>query len=572
MDNFNLKNQIMYKENGEKKYAYVCLFFDIKYLPGTLVLVESLKKAGSFADLVILVNKNTNIKDLLMRFFDKIIIIEDNLYEESKFNKFWAYNLLEYEKIIIIDADAIILRYPDYIFSLEPPGLCIVNNQPYSGLILIKPDKNEYNKIVKEIKTKNITYKDYIKNKYINFTKIDNRFVGLDIPNNDWKKLFGIQFINEKPFFYESKFSIDERITMPNYNLWFYYYRKIINKNFDLLEKKELTDVNELSKYYINNLSRQVNEINNILNNFIKSDKNKFNIIFNTDKIKKNYELYHINDTFDYSNEIIMYLNKYLIDMKTNIDKYTIINDNVSIILLINKSNNYIDKEDEKNIIFKEVINLNGMGLKNVLFNINNKFVYRERKLLLNKKYKDNDQIIINLLYYKTLLVSGIKNNNSDIIIISDTNTKIKITSLLRNSNSLILLNKGLINFLNFENERINILINQSLIKWIYNKYNGDELDNLLVVEIIKENNTIKKIIIIDNNKKKNIEQKKLLDNSLFFLEIIFVNSKIFLNKIEKYQKIILNIDNEKYYYKIDGIKYAHHIFNNILNNNNNEL
>ena len=31
MDNFNLKNQIMYKENGEKKYAYVCLFFDIKY-------------------------------------------------------------------------------------------------------------------------------------------------------------------------------------------------------------------------------------------------------------------------------------------------------------------------------------------------------------------------------------------------------------------------------------------------------------------------------------------------------------------------------------------------------------
>ena len=569
MDNFNLKNQIMYKETGEKKYAYVCLLFDIKYLPGTLVLAESLKKACSLAELVILVNKNTNIKDLLMRFYDKIIIIEENLYEEKKFNKFWAYNLVEYEKIIIIDSDAIILRYPDYIFSLDPPGLCKINNQPYSGLILIKPDISEYNKIVEEIKTKNINYKEYIKNKYINFTKIDNRFVGLDIENKDWEKLFGIQFINDKPFFYESKFSISERIIMPNYNLWFYYYRKIINKNFDLLEKKELVDVNELSKYYINNLSRQVNEINNILNNYIKSDKNKFNILFNTDKIKKNYELYHINDTFDYSNESIMYLNKYSSDMKTNIDKYSIISDNVSIILLINKSNNYINKEDEKNIIFKEDIDLNGFALKNVLFNINNKFVYKERKLLLDKKYKDNDQIIINLLYYETITSSGIKNNNSDIIIISDTNTKLKVTSLLKNNNSLILLNKGLINFLNFEQEHINILIYQSLIKWIYNKYSGDELDNLLVVEIIKENNNINKIILIDNNKKKSIEQKKLLDSSLFFIEIIFVNSKIFINKIEKYRKDIINIINDKYYYKIDGIKYVYHIFNNILNNNN---
>ena len=504
-----------------------------------------------------------------MRFYDKIIIIEENLYEEKKFNKFFAYNLIEYEKIIIIDSDAIILRYPDYIFSLDPPGLCKINNQPYSGLILIKPDISEYNKIVEEIKTKNINYKEYIKNKYINFTKIDNRFVGLDIENKDWKKLFGIQFINDKPFFYESKFSISERIIMPNYNLWFYYYRKIINKNFDLLEKKELVDVNELSKYYINNLSRKVNEINNILNNYIKSDKNKFNILFNTDKIKKNYDLYHINDTFDYSNESIMYLNKYSSDMKTNIDKYSIISDNVSIILLIKKANNYINKEDEKNIIFKEDIDLNGFALKNILFNINNKFTYKERKLLLDKKYKDNDQIIINLLYYETITSSGIKNNNSDIIIISDTNTKLKVTSLLRNNNSLILLNKGLINFLNFEKEHINILIFQSLIKWIYNKYSGDELDNLLVVEVIKENNNIKKIILIDNNKKKSIEQKKLLDSSLFFMEIIFINSKIFVNKIEKYKRDIINIINDKYFYKIDGIKYVYHIFNNILNNNN---
>jgi hypothetical protein len=354
---------------------------------------------------------------------------------------------------------------------------------------------------------------------------------------------------------------------MPNYNLWFYYYRKIINKNFDLLDKKELSDVNELSKYYINNLSRKVNEINDLLNNYIKSDKNKFNIIFNTNKINKNYELYHLNDTFDYSNHQIIYLNKNF-DIKLDIDKYAIINEKINIILLINKENNI----NNNNIIFKENIKLNGIALKNVLFNINNKYVYKERKLLLDNKYKDDEIIIIVLIYYKTIAVSGIKSNNDNIFICSDINTKLKIISLLKNNNSLVLLNKGKINFLNFEKEHINTLVYQSLNKWIYNKYNGEELDNLLVVEIIKENNIIIKIILIDKNIKKNIEQKKLLDNSLFFIELIFISSKIFLDKKEKYKENILNFDNKNYYYKIDGIKYASHIFYNILNNNSNEL
>jgi hypothetical protein len=568
MDNFKLEDQIMYKENGEKKYAYVCLLFDLKYLPGTLVFAESLKKSISLAELIIIVNNNTNIKDLLMRFFDKIIIIEDNLYEEAKFNKFWAYNLIEYEKIIIIDADTIILRYPDYIFSLEPPALCIINNELYSGLILIKPDKNEYITISKEIK--NINFKDFVKNKYKNFTIIDNRFVGLDTENKNWKKLFGIQFIGEKPFFYESKYNINERISMPNYNLWFYYYRKIINRNFDLLEKKELKDVNELSKYYINNLSRNINIINDLLNNYVKKNKDKVNLIFNTNKINKNYELYHINDTTDYSGFNITYMNKN-IDIKLEVDKYAIINDNINLILLINNKNVINYNKFKNNIIFKESYKLNGLALKNLLFNINNKYVYKERKLLLENQYKDDNKIVIDLIYFKTIIETEFNSNNDNILIYSDLITKLKIISLLKNNNSLMLLNKGLINFFNFEKEHVNTIIHQSLNKWIYNKYSGDEIDNLLVVEIIRENNVINKIILLDKNIKKSIEQKKLLDNRLFFIELIFINSKIFKNKKEKYNEIIINFDNIKYYYKIDGIKYSSLIFNIFLNNNSNE-
>ena len=48
--------------------------------------------------------------------------------------------------------------------------------------------------------------------------------------------------------------------------MWFYYYRKLINKNYDLYENNELKEVNELSNYYIRDLSRQVYDINKTLN------------------------------------------------------------------------------------------------------------------------------------------------------------------------------------------------------------------------------------------------------------------------------------------------------------------
>ena len=237
MSDFFLKDLVMYNK-GVKKYAYVCILFDKKYLPGALVLTESLKKAGSFAELVIIVNKTTNFNDILMRFYDRIIVIDDNLFTEKKFYKFYAYKLIEYEKVIIIDSDAIILRYPDYIFSLKPPALSLKDNKLYSGLILIKPKIDNYDKIVNELKNTNLTYKEYIEKKYNNFTKIDKRFIGIDIEDINWTKIFGLQFINEKPFFYESKLNINERITLPNYKLWFFYYRKLINKNYDLYENK----------------------------------------------------------------------------------------------------------------------------------------------------------------------------------------------------------------------------------------------------------------------------------------------------------------------------------------------
>jgi len=555
MSDFFLKDLNMYNNKGVKKYAYVCLLFDKKYLPGSIVLTESLKKAGSFAELVVIVNKNTNFTDILMRFYDRIIVIDDNIFIEKKYYKFYAYKLIEYEKVIIIDSDAIILRYPDYIFSLKTPALCLKYNKPYSGLILIKPNIDDYDKIVIELKNTNKSYKEYIENKYKNFTIIDNRFIGFDFEDKTWTKIFGLQFINEKPFFYESKLNINDRITLPNYKLWFYYYRKLINKNYDLYENKELKEVNELSNYYIENLSRQIYTINKTLNSFLYNSKN-FNAIFNTKKIKKNYELYHINDNIDYYYNCTNIKNK-IINIKENLDKFSIQNNNISLILLINKDDLPIENYIKKNIIYELKLKIDGFMLKNILFNTNNKYVYIERKILLNKQYTDDEIININLIYYKTIYESDLKSDDKKILIFSDTFIKLRLLSLLKNENSLLLLKKKAINFFNFESNRLNNMIYQSLYKWIYNNYSIDEFDNILIINIIKENEDIKKIIIVDNNKFNN----ELLEKKLFFIEL--------LNNIEQYFKIMYNSNK---YFMINGIKYSTVIYNNIFNNYSDEL
>jgi hypothetical protein len=411
---------------------------------------------------------------------------------------------------------------------------------------------------VKELKKTTFTYKEYIENKYKDFTNIDKRFIGINIEDKNWTKIFGLQFVNEKPFFYESKLNINERITLPNYKLWFYYYRKLINKNYDLYEIKELKEVNELSNYYIRDLSRQINDINKTLNNYLYESK-KFNYFFNTTAINKNYEFYHINDNIDYYYDCTIIKNK-LIDIKQNLDKYSIQNYNISLILIINKDNLVINNY-KKNIILEFKLKIDGFTLKNILFNTNNKYVYKERKMLLNKQYSDDEIININLIYYKTIFESGLKSDDKYLLIFSDTFLKLRLLSLLKNNNSLFLFKKRVINFLNFESNRLNNMIYQSLYKWIYNNYSLDELENILVINVIKEKEDIKKIIIVDNNKNNKLNLE-LQEKKLFFMELLF-------NNIEQYYEIMYN---SKKYFMINGIKYSTVIYNNIFDKYSNEL
>lgn len=694
----------MINPDGTKNYAYVTLIMiGDKYIAGAIVLADSIRKLGSLADLVVLVTNDVSKdgKEILKKFYDHVIDVDyinvenwrskiqkHRAYLDLVFTKFCVFNLVQYKKVLLIDADAIILKYPDHIFTLKTPAGVFLPNKdeiisynekgeyvydkkivwfekycsscshgkliPKSitdrieqglnknkndnsgisgGLILLEPNKEEFNMILKDIRTPK-TF-DIIKNKLIwpeqqylgmrysgMWTSIEPIFLGLQgFPH--WSVLFGLQFAGEKPFVLQSKFPIEERVKYEDFQLWFKYYRDIQNKYPELLESESLADSNAMSKYFVTPLSRKSIQFKKGLESGLEQSVSR---IFNIKK-PANYYFYHINISREYDNETINYSSEddfipnmindiikntqsiYWIDinkkitMKDNlidnlidntisnkinskilanfksIDKenivsyYSKINSNVCIIMVImtskTENNFWLDNNLISNIFYQKEITLSGLVLKNILFNVNQTYSYGEREKKLDSQYSNMIQYKIQLLFYKTIIDSNLKGNNKDIYVFSDTNTKVRALSLLLNLNTLDkLINKEIVFIPEKPNKLYstitensiyvkNMLMYQSLKKWIYNNYSGEEIDNVILDKLeLSDKIPIKKFLLIDTNihtedKQTNIEKKKLI-----FMNIIFTNKLTKSNKLySKYEDIINNIQDSRYYYQLDGIK-----------------
>jgi alpha-N-acetylglucosamine transferase len=80
--------------------------------------------------------------------------------------------LVDYEKIILIDPDTLVLKNCDMLFFQETPSYIMRNSNTINdGFILIKPDNSDYDSIKKEIKKKDyIEYKNPLE-KYLSSKK-----------------------------------------------------------------------------------------------------------------------------------------------------------------------------------------------------------------------------------------------------------------------------------------------------------------------------------------------------------------------------------------------------------------
>jgi hypothetical protein len=261
-------------------------------------------------------------------------------------------------------------------------------------------------------------------------------------------------------------------------------------------------------------------------------------------------------------------------DRENIVASYSKINSNVCIIMAImtekTESNFWLDNNLISNIFYQKEIELDGFVLKNILFNINQTYSYDEREKKLNSQYSNMTKYKIKLLFYKTIIDSNLKGNNKDIYVFSDTNSKVRALSIFLNSNTLDkFINKEIIFIFEKKNKLYetltensiytkNMLMYQSLKKWIYNNYNGDQIDNLIVDKLeLSDQKLIKKFLLIDTNihseenEEANIERKKLVFMDIVFTDKLKAGSRLF----SKYEDVIINIHNPRYYYQLDGLK-----------------
>ena len=487
--------------NLDNIYVYGTIVNKNDEIPNAIVLSHSIKNNGTMYKIIVKINDSVN-KTLLMNYFDTLI------YSEKDFEK--------YEKVLLIDINSLVNKNLDYLFNID------------------------------DITTKQINE--------------------------------NIIRYEQKPYSYEGPLSIQDIVKNEKYILWYRYYRDIINNNFDLLNNNILKDVNEILKMFTSNLSLTINEKNkkNKENNN-KENKNKDNKYSNLktlydNKIINNYEYYYTNVSKEYNDTSINFytenisLSDFIIlinstlkkkyneknyknikdfikeceDKETVIDLYLKYSPAMLIILINNDT--FIDEDIKKNIIYTKNTNMNNYDLKNILFDINQEYVYDERILYLDKTYQDKT-------YKITLLCFEMKDyinfkDKSNIIICENIDKKIRASGLLlKNYNNKYDFIK------NYKNIK-NTLIIQTLKKWIYNNFNGEEITNIIIF-IMND-----KYIIVDNNNYENFIYKiKILNKiKLYFMELIFTNHSSY-KKIIKQNKHYTdyNINN---CYEIDGLKF----------------
>ncbi|XP_009420264.2 putative UDP-glucuronate:xylan alpha-glucuronosyltransferase 3 [Musa acuminata AAA Group] len=140
----------MYTEFGRRE-AYVTILHSAKqYVCGAIAAARSIRLAGSARDLVILVDEAVSEQDRngLEAAGWKVRVIERirnpkakrDAYNEWNYSKFRLWQLTDYDKVIFIDADLLVLRNIDFLFAM-PEISAIGNNGSLfnSGVMVIEP-------------------------------------------------------------------------------------------------------------------------------------------------------------------------------------------------------------------------------------------------------------------------------------------------------------------------------------------------------------------------------------------------------------------------------------------------
>lgn len=149
-----------------KKYSFISIITTDDYLPGLLVLAKSLLETKTIYPFLTLVTPNISSKTLetLRKYNIEYKILVDEIGNPtdvnknhrwfSTYSKLYIFDQIQYDKVVYLDADMIVLRNIDELF--EKPHMSATNaggmlprktswTHINSGLLVIEPSKEVFN-------------------------------------------------------------------------------------------------------------------------------------------------------------------------------------------------------------------------------------------------------------------------------------------------------------------------------------------------------------------------------------------------------------------------------------------
>lgn len=262
-----------------KEKAYITLCSNDAYLLPCLVLLKSWQRTNSLYNFYIVVTEHVNSTSISILEQCGYKIIREQYYRPSinntsstainqigwqnLWNKFSIWKHEEFEKLLYIDADSIILQNMDEL--LDKPHMAAVENfvAPFAGsLFVLQPSKKEFDALIHFIDTfpneEHVTMQDeYILTHYFAdwqqnyelrlpcYWHKDVNTFSFNWWMNNWNKVKAIHYAGScKPWlFKDRKSTIEATYRYDNFMMafWFNVYYELLNQCLKELEDKDIS-------------------------------------------------------------------------------------------------------------------------------------------------------------------------------------------------------------------------------------------------------------------------------------------------------------------------------------------
>ena len=201
-----------------QKEAYVTVLHSSQaYVCGAIVLAHSIRRSGSNRDLVLLHDRTISNDKLTalagagwkLRIIDRIRNPhgEKNSYNEYNYSKLRIWELTDYDKVVFLDADALVLRNIDYLFRW--PEMSAAGNDGFlfnSGVMVVEPSNATFSSLMSlrgEIVSYNGGDQGFLNEAFVWWHRLPRKVNTLKVylQAMTWQKVDVVHFLGQKPWF-----------------------------------------------------------------------------------------------------------------------------------------------------------------------------------------------------------------------------------------------------------------------------------------------------------------------------------------------------------------------------------